>query len=156
MLLVSGSAIEYACQGLWISSIYTSEYSLIVPRTEIIGDTDRYVKAGSTVALRCVVRGALEPPSYIIWFHGATQIFVDNERGRKIQIDRSTPDGDDDSPSTVSRFEMFFCILTDRILLCPSGWLTNNWGGEKKGLWQLFLHAIQQCPCYNLSAHYKW
>lgn len=66
------------------------------------------MKAGSTVALRCVVRGALEPPSYIIWFHGATQIFVDNERGRKIQIDRSTPDGDDDSPSTVSRFEKFF------------------------------------------------
>lgn len=39
----------------------------LVPRTELIGDPDRYVKAGSTVVLHCVVRGALEPPSYIIW-----------------------------------------------------------------------------------------
>lgn len=47
----------------------------IVPRTELIGDPDRYVKAESTVILRCVVRGALEPPAYIIWYHGSKQLF---------------------------------------------------------------------------------
>lgn len=33
--------------------------AIIVPRTELIGDPDRYVKTGSTVIFRCIVRGAL-------------------------------------------------------------------------------------------------
>ncbi|CAO1408155.1 unnamed protein product [Diamesa tonsa] len=74
---------------------------VVVPRTELIGDPDRYVKAGSTVILRCVVRGALEPPSYIIWYHGIKQIYAENNRGWKIQIDRGTPDIDGDSHSSV-------------------------------------------------------
>lgn len=80
---------------------YKLSISTLVPRTELVGDPDRYVKAGSTVALRCVVRGALEPPSYIIWYHGTQQIFVENRRGWRIQIDRGTPDSDGESPSTV-------------------------------------------------------
>jgi neurotrimin len=75
---------------------------LSVPRTELIGEVDRYVKAGSTVILRCVVRGALEPPTYIMWYHGTQQILPDNRRGWKIQIDKSAPDMDGDSHSTVS------------------------------------------------------
>lgn len=71
-----------------------------VPRTEIVGDTDRYVKAGSTVILRCVVRGALEPPSYIIWYHGIQQVFTES-RGWQVQIDRGLPGIDGDSHSTV-------------------------------------------------------
>lgn len=61
---------------------------LTVPRTELIGDPDRYVKAGSTVIFRCVVRGALEQPSYIIWFHNTQQIYVENRRGWKVQFER--------------------------------------------------------------------
>lgn len=76
--------------------------SILVPRTELVGDPDRYVKEGSTVTLRCVVRGALEPPSYIIWFHGSDQIYTENRRGWKIQMERSAPDVDGDSHSTVS------------------------------------------------------
>lgn len=72
---------------------------LTVPRTELIGDSDRYVKAGSTVIFRCVVIGALEKPSYIMWYHGFQQIYVENRRGWKVQFDR---DVEGDSQSSVS------------------------------------------------------
>uniref|UniRef100_A0A182K508 Ig-like domain-containing protein n=1 Tax=Anopheles christyi TaxID=43041 RepID=A0A182K508_9DIPT len=75
-------------------------YLSLVPRTELIGDSDRYVKAGSAVILRCVVRGALEPPSYIIWYHGTQQIFTESRRGWKTQLDRGAPDLDGDIHST--------------------------------------------------------
>ncbi|ETN58950.1 hypothetical protein AND_009459 [Anopheles darlingi] len=73
----------------------------VLPRTELIGDSDRYVKAGSAVILRCVVRGALEPPSYIIWYHGTQQIFTESRRGWKTQLDRGAPDLDGDIHSTI-------------------------------------------------------
>lgn len=84
-----------------INNLYKFNFVVfIVPRTEIVGDTDRYVKAGSTVILRCVVRGALEPPSYIIWYHGIQQVFTES-RGWQVQIDRGLPGIDGDSHSTV-------------------------------------------------------
>lgn len=73
-----------------------------MPRTELVGDADRYVKAGSTVVLRCIVRGALEPPSYIIWYHGAQQLLPDNRRGFKMQMGKSAADADRDTHSVVS------------------------------------------------------
>lgn len=75
---------------------------IIVPRTELIGDPDRYVKAGSTVVLHCVVRGALEPPSYIIWYHDAHQLLGENQQKWKIKLDRGQPDSDGDIPNVVS------------------------------------------------------
>lgn len=52
----------------------------------MVGDSDRYVKAGSTVVLRCIIRGAIEPPSYIIWYHGSQQLLPDNKQGFRIQM----------------------------------------------------------------------
>lgn len=112
----------------------------IVPRTELIGDPDRYVKAGSTVVLHCVVRGALEPPSYIIWYvdnftndlwnlksnhklsvlskskksryHDAHQLLSDNQQKWKIKLDRGMPDSDGDIPNVVSfTFSFFFVYI---------------------------------------------
>lgn len=60
--------------------------SFLVPRTEVVGDADRYVKAGSTVMLRCIIRGAIEPPSYIIWYHGSHQLLPDNKQGIRIEM----------------------------------------------------------------------
>lgn len=57
------------------------------------------MKAGSTVIFRCVVRGALEQPSYIIWYHGSQQVYVENRRGWKVQFER---DVDGDTHSSVS------------------------------------------------------
>jgi hypothetical protein len=79
-----------------------------VPRTELIGDSDRYVKAGSTVILRCVVIGALEQPSYIIWHHGLQQIYVENRRGWKVQFER---DVEGDSHSSVRMIYFSFSSL---------------------------------------------
>ena len=48
------------------------------------------------MAIRCVIRGALEPPSYVMWYFGAEQIFSDNKFGWDMRTDEG------DSHSTVS------------------------------------------------------
>lgn len=75
----------------------------LVPKTEIIGDSNRYVKEGSKVTLNCIVRGALDPPLYIIWYHGAHQIYPDNRRGWRTDINRDN--FETESSSTVSKLE---------------------------------------------------
>lgn len=77
-------------------------FACTVPRTEVIGDPERYVKSGSSVALRCVVRGALEPPSYIIWYHDAHQLLSENQQKWEIKLSKGTPDSDGDIPNIVS------------------------------------------------------
>lgn len=72
-----------------------------VPRTEILGEPDRYVKAGSNVVLRCIVRGALEPPTFIMWYHGAEQLAADSRRHRT-QLDPNLPEASGEGQSTVS------------------------------------------------------
>ncbi|KAI8117195.1 protein sidekick-2-like [Lucilia cuprina] len=73
---------------------------VVVPRTEILGDPDRYVKAGSRVNLRCVVRGALEPPTFIMWYHGTEQLSAESRR-HITQIDRNLPEAEGDPHSTI-------------------------------------------------------
>jgi hypothetical protein len=87
-------------------------YIFSVPRTELIGEPDRYVKVGSTVALHCVVRGALEPPSYIIWYHDAHQLLSENQQKWKIKLDRGMPDSDGDIPNVVSEAAFFVCATS--------------------------------------------
>ncbi|XP_017846342.1 uncharacterized protein LOC108602701 isoform X2 [Drosophila busckii] len=67
---------------------------VITPRTELIGDQQRFVKAGSRVELHCIVRGTLEAPKYIVWHRGDHQVLADNEasgneHGWYTQIDRN-------------------------------------------------------------------
>ncbi|XP_064540216.1 uncharacterized protein dpr17 [Drosophila montana] len=63
---------------------------VVTPKTELIGDQSRFVKAGSKVALHCIVRGTLDPPRYIIWFRGQKKISESDERtGWYTQIDRN-------------------------------------------------------------------
>ncbi|XP_039949865.1 neural cell adhesion molecule L1 isoform X2 [Bactrocera tryoni] len=72
---------------------------VVVPRTEIVGGPERLVKAGSTVVLRCIVRGALEPPTFIMWYHSTEQITSDSTRYRT-QVDRNIPEIEGDAHST--------------------------------------------------------
>lgn len=51
-----------------------------------MGDTVRYVKEGSRVTLHCVISGAIDPPLYVIWYHGQQQIFPDNPRHWKTEV----------------------------------------------------------------------
>ncbi|XP_011208133.2 uncharacterized protein LOC105229503 isoform X2 [Bactrocera dorsalis] len=74
---------------------------VVVPHTELIGDRNRFVKAGSRVALHCIVRDTLEPPAYIIWFRGKTQITNDNEMGWYTEIDRTIFGNADSSSNTI-------------------------------------------------------
>lgn len=57
-----------------------------VPRTELIGNADRYVKAGSAVHLQCIIFGAIEPTTYIMWYHDAHPILADNKLGYKMHL----------------------------------------------------------------------
>lgn len=67
---------------------------VITPKTELIGDKQRFVKAGSRVELHCIVRGTLEAPKYIVWYRGDQQVLAENEatgidNGWYTQIDRN-------------------------------------------------------------------
>ncbi|KAH8330310.1 hypothetical protein KR067_001084 [Drosophila pandora] len=67
---------------------------VITPRTELIGDRQRFVKAGSKVEMHCIVRGTLEAPKYIFWYRGDQQVTAENEasvsqNGWYTQIDRN-------------------------------------------------------------------
>lgn len=48
-----------------------------MPKIEIIGDRDRFVRTGSTVSLRCVINQSLEAPSYLFWYHKGDQVLSD-------------------------------------------------------------------------------
>ncbi|EDW15878.1 uncharacterized protein LOC6574366 [Drosophila mojavensis] len=67
---------------------------VITPKTELIGDKQRFVKAGSRVELHCIVRGTLEAPKYIVWYREKQQVMSENEasgneNGWYTQIDRN-------------------------------------------------------------------
>lgn len=123
-----------------------------MPRTELIGDTNRYVKEGSKVTLHCIVSGALDPPLYIFWFHGNEQIYPDNRRSWKTEINRNSLESDH-TQSTVSGenyfyilnigksirlcvewalsfFPGFLCVIFFTLIVCItfffSDWIVNN------------------------------
>ncbi|XP_017761186.1 PREDICTED: neurotrimin-like [Eufriesea mexicana] len=66
---------EYECQ---ISSdpkkSHIIKLNIVVPKIEIIGDRDIYVKTGSRVAIRCVIKQSLEVPFYVFWYHEGDRI----------------------------------------------------------------------------------
>lgn len=57
-----------------------------MPRTELIGNADQYVKTGSAVHLQCIIFGAIEPTTYIMWYHDALPILADNKLGYKMHL----------------------------------------------------------------------
>ncbi|XP_053960004.1 mucin-5AC [Anastrepha ludens] len=61
---------------------------VVEPRTELIGEPTRHVKAGSQVKLRCIISQALEPPLFINWFHNQKQIYLHSRRGWRTEIER--------------------------------------------------------------------
>ncbi|XP_052856357.1 uncharacterized protein LOC128264732 isoform X2 [Drosophila gunungcola] len=81
----------YECQMATEPKLSAKVHLQIVrPKTELIGDQSRFVKAGSKVALHCIVRGTLDPPKYIIWFRGQKKISESDERtGWYTQLDRN-------------------------------------------------------------------
>ncbi|XP_046805754.1 chitinase-like protein PB1E7.04c [Lucilia cuprina] len=92
----------YECQASSEPKMSAKVYlKVIVPLTELIGDQSRFVKAGSKVALHCIVRGTLEPPQYIIWFRDKSQISEDNKMGWYTQLDRNIFGNSGDNQNTI-------------------------------------------------------
>ncbi|XP_054009240.1 zwei Ig domain protein zig-8-like, partial [Hylaeus anthracinus] len=84
---------EYECQ---ISTdpkkSHIIKLTIVVPKIEIIGDRDMYVKTGSTVAIRCMIKQSLEGPFYVFWYHEGDRV-LDNQLGKiDIQTERINND----------------------------------------------------------------
>ncbi|XP_077290165.1 lachesin-like isoform X2 [Arctopsyche grandis] len=50
------------------------QLNVVVPKIEIVGEAELYVKAGSTVSLRCVISRSLEEPAYIFWYRDSERV----------------------------------------------------------------------------------
>lgn len=59
-----------------------------VPKIEIQGEPDIYVKAGSTVSLRCVITQSLEEPAYIFWYHDGERVMNYDKNALDIRMER--------------------------------------------------------------------
>lgn len=68
----------------------------------MVGEPIRYVKGGSNVILRCIVRDALEPPIYISWFYNGHQIYNENIHGWKMAFERNILTGSDGASQGLS------------------------------------------------------
>ncbi|PNF21839.1 hypothetical protein B7P43_G05967, partial [Cryptotermes secundus] len=63
-----------------------------VPKIEIMGESDLYVKTGSTVNLKCVITQSLEEPAYIFWYHDNERVLNYDSSSRDIRMERVGPD----------------------------------------------------------------
>lgn len=83
-----------------------------VPRTELSGDSDRYVKTGSTVHLQCTIYGAIEPPTYIMWYHDAQPIHADNKLGYKMHLIKSNVQRSNSNSDAAVKYELNDLVQT--------------------------------------------
>ncbi|XP_071545632.1 lachesin-like [Panulirus ornatus] len=67
------------------------QLSVITPSVTIAGESDLYVKSGSTVNIKCVISNALEEPTYIFWYHGDRRVVSANS-DRILSVNRIPPD----------------------------------------------------------------
>jgi neurotrimin len=70
-----------------------------VPKIEILGDKDRYVKTGSTVIMQCVLKNSLEVPFDVFWYHEERQLHV---RKGKMKIQTKLIEGTNDTASNLT------------------------------------------------------
>ncbi|KAJ2938489.1 hypothetical protein O0L34_g12936 [Tuta absoluta] len=83
----------YECQvGTEPKMSHFVQLNVVVPKIEIVGESDLYVKAGSTVSLKCVITQALEEPAYIFWYHNDERVLNYDRSLVEIRMERITPD----------------------------------------------------------------
>lgn len=83
----------YECQvGTEPKMSHFVQLNVVVPKIEIVGESDLFVKAGSTVSLRCVITRALEEPAYIFWYHNNERVLNYDRALREIRLERVPPD----------------------------------------------------------------
>ncbi|KAJ0175363.1 hypothetical protein K1T71_009504 [Dendrolimus kikuchii] len=83
----------YECQvGTEPKMSHFVQLNVVVPKIEIVGESDLYVKAGSTVSLKCVITQALEEPAYIFWYHNEERVLNYDRTLVEIRMERVPPD----------------------------------------------------------------
>ncbi|XP_045501458.1 hemicentin-2-like, partial [Colias croceus] len=83
----------YECQvGTEPKMSHFVQLNVVVPKIEIAGESEIYVKAGSTVSLKCVITQALEEPAYIFWYHNEERVLSYRRGLRDIRVERPAPD----------------------------------------------------------------
>ncbi|XP_045450213.1 lachesin-like [Melitaea cinxia] len=83
----------YECQvGTEPKMSHFVQLNVVVPKIEIVGEADLYVKAGSTVSLKCVITQALEEPAYIFWYHNDERVLNYDRSLVEIRMERLAPD----------------------------------------------------------------
>ncbi|XP_072938214.1 neurotrimin-like [Epargyreus clarus] len=83
----------YECQvGTEPKMSHFVQLNVVVPKIEIVGESDLYVKAGSTVSLKCVITQALEEPAYIFWYHNDERVLNYDRSLVEIRMERVAPD----------------------------------------------------------------
>ncbi|CAH2087342.1 unnamed protein product [Euphydryas editha] len=83
----------YECQvGTEPKMSHFVQLNVVVPKIEIVGESDLYVKAGSTVSLKCVITQALEEPAYIFWYHNDERVLNYDRSLVEIRMERLAPD----------------------------------------------------------------
>ncbi|KAL4705428.1 hypothetical protein ACJJTC_002266 [Scirpophaga incertulas] len=83
----------YECQvGTEPKMSHFVQLNVVVPKIEILGEADMFVKAGSTVSLKCVITQALEEPAYIFWYHNDERVLNYDRSVIEIRMERVAPD----------------------------------------------------------------
>ncbi|XP_046678163.1 uncharacterized protein LOC124366015 isoform X1 [Homalodisca vitripennis] len=84
---------QYECQVSMepkLSHVVT--LNVVVPKIEILGETDIYVKAGSIVQVKCVITQSLEEPAYIFWYHNGKRVLDYDRKLKDIVSERVSAD----------------------------------------------------------------
>ncbi|KMZ04048.1 uncharacterized protein Dsimw501_GD20600 [Drosophila simulans] len=106
---------------------------IVEPKTELIGESTRHVKAGSQVKLRCIISQALEPPLFINWFYNQKQIYLHNRRGWRTEIERIDPrtrsTGSTSTTTTTTTTASTTTTTTSTTPATPSTTATGSTGG---------------------------
>ncbi|XP_076262187.1 lachesin-like isoform X2 [Rhynchophorus ferrugineus] len=66
--------------------------NVVVPKIEILGESDMFVKMGSAVQLKCVITQSLEEPAYIFWYHDGERVLKYDKNAIDIKLDQEGPD----------------------------------------------------------------
>lgn len=62
-------------------------FSIVEARAEIPGDSEKFLKPGSTLRLSCRVLQSMDTPLYLFWYHNNRMINYDLHRGVNVSTD---------------------------------------------------------------------
>ncbi|XP_050536912.1 hemicentin-2-like [Daktulosphaira vitifoliae] len=60
------------------------QLNVVVPKIEILGDSDIHVMEGSSVSLKCVIRQSVRDPDYIFWYQNGKRVLDYGGKGAKV------------------------------------------------------------------------